>query len=232
VRKTILVTDGAGYVGSHATLVPLEAGHDAVALDNLSNSSSMSLGRVAQICARTPHFIEGNVLDGNMVKQVFAQHPIDAVLHFAGLKADGESVQHPLGYCQNNVAATVQLRPAMADAGVHQLVFSSSGTEYGDAVGMPTREDFPTSIPTNPYGHSKLMVEQVLKDRARLDTRWHIALLRYFNPVGAHSSGLIGDDPNGILGNLPSCISQVAIGKRKVLSVFGGNYPAHDGTDE
>jgi UDP-glucose 4-epimerase len=230
VRKTVLVTGGAGYIGSHATLALLEAGHNVVVLDNLSNSSSVSLRRVEKICARAPYFIEGDVLDRATLKQVFDHHPIDAVLHFAGLKAVGESVLKPLDYYQNNVAGTLQLCRSMAEAGVHQLVFSSSATVYGDPTDVPIREDFPIGIPTNPYGHSKLMAEDVLKDLARSDTRWHIAILRYFNPVGAHPSGLIGEDPNGIPNNLLPYICQVAIGKRKSVSVFGSDYPTRDGT--
>jgi UDP-glucose 4-epimerase len=230
VRKTVLVTGGAGYIGSHATLALLEADHDVVVLDNLSNSSSVSLSRVEKICTRAPRFIEGDVLDRATLKRVFNHNSIDAVLHFAGLKAVGESVLKPLDYYQNNVAGTLQLCRAMADAGVYQLVFSSSATVYGNPSGMPIREDFPTGSPTNPYGHSKLMTESVLKDLARSDKRWHIALLRYFNPVGAHPSGLIGEDPNGVPNNLLPYICQVAIGKRKSLSVFGSDYPTRDGT--
>lgn len=230
MKETILVTGGAGYIGSHATLALLEAGHDVVVLDNLSNSSSASMHRVAKICAKAPQFIQGDIRDGDMLKQVFAEHPVGAVLHFAGLKAVGESVQKPLDYYQNNVVGTLQLCQAMADAKVHRLVFSSSATVYGEPDQMPIREDFPTGVPTNPYGRSKLMVEELLKDLARSDARWRIALLRYFNPVGAHSSGLIGEDPNGIPNNLLPYISQVAIGKLKALSVFGNDYPTRDGT--
>jgi UDP-glucose 4-epimerase len=230
VKNTILVTGGAGYIGSHATLALLEAGHDVVVLDNLSNSSSESLRRVTQICAKTPQFIQGDIRDGEVLKQIFAKHPIESVLHFAGLKAVGESLQKPLYYYQNNVAGSLQLCQAMADAGVFQLVFSSSATVYGEPAQMPIREDFPTGVPTNPYGRSKLMVEELLKDLARSDARWRIALLRYFNPVGAHPSGLIGEDPNGIPNNLLPYISQVAIGKLKALTVFGADYPTRDGT--
>lgn len=230
MKKTILVTGGAGYIGSHATLALLEAGHDVVVLDNLSNSSSESLHRVAQICTKTPQFIQGDIRDGEVLKQIFAKHPIESVLHFAGLKAVGESLQKPLDYYQNNVAGTLQLCQAMADAGVFQLVSSSSATVYGEPARMPIREDFPTGVPTNPYGRSKLMVEEFLKDLARSDARWRIALLRYFNPVGAHPSGLIGEDPNGIPNNLLPYISQVAIGKLKALAVFGADYPTRDGT--
>ena len=230
MSKSILVTGGAGYIGSHTTLALLEAGHNVVVLDNLCNSSSESLKRVAQISGKAPRFIHGDIRDAELLRSVFAGQPIGAVLHFAGLKAVGESVQKPLAYYQNNVAGTLQLCQAMADAGVYQLVFSSSATVYGEPAHMPISEACPTGEPTNPYGRSKLMVEELLQDLARSDARWHIALLRYFNPVGAHPSGLIGEDPNGIPNNLLPYISQVAIGKLKALSVFGNDYPTTDGT--
>ena len=230
MSKSILVTGGAGYIGSHTTLALLQAGHNVVVLDNLCNSSSESLKRVAQISGKAPRFIHGDIRDAELLRSVFAGQPIGAVLHFAGLKAVGESVQKPLAYYQNNVAGTLQLCQAMADAGVHQLVFSSSATVYGEPAHMPISEACPTGAPTNPYGRSKLMVEELLQDLARSDARWRIALLRYFNPVGAHPSGLIGEDPNGIPNNLLPYISQVAIGKLKALSVFGSDYPTTDGT--
>jgi len=230
VSKSILVTGGAGYIGSHTTLALLEAGHNVVVLDNLCNSSSESLKRVAQISGKAPRFIHGDIRDAELLRSVFAEQLIGAVLHFAGLKAVGESVQKPLAYYQNNVAGTLQLCQAMADAGVYQLVFSSSATVYGEPAHMPISEACPTGEPTNPYGRSKLMVEELLQDLARSDARWRIALLRYFNPVGAHPSGLIGEDPNGIPNNLLPYISQVAIGKLKALSVFGSDYPTTDGT--
>jgi UDP-glucose 4-epimerase len=230
MNRSILVTGGAGYIGSHTTLALLEAGYRVVVLDNLSNSSPESLRRVAQICGKTPLFIQGDIRDGSLLSRIFAEQSIDAVLHFAGLKAVGESVQKLLDYYQNNVAGTLQLCQAMAKADVYQLVFSSSATVYGEPTQMPISEVFPTGVPTNPYGRSKLMVEEVLKDLARSDARWRIALLRYFNPVGAHSSGLIGEDPNGIPSNLLPYISQVAIGKLKALSVYGNDYPTQDGT--
>ncbi|TAN12246.1 MAG: UDP-glucose 4-epimerase GalE [Burkholderiaceae bacterium] len=228
--NTILVTGGAGYIGSHTTLALLQAGHDVVVLDNLCNSSLESLARVGRIAGRAPQFVQGDVRDAALLGQVFAQHRIGAVLHFAGLKAVGESVRKPLAYYDNNVAGTVALCGAMRDAGVFQFVFSSSATVYGDVPQMPISEATPTGHPTNPYGRSKLMVEEMLADLARSDARWRIAVLRYFNPVGAHESGLIGEDPNGIPNNLLPYISQVAVGKLRELSVFGDDYPTADGT--
>lgn len=226
----ILVTGGAGYIGSHTTLALLEAGFEVVVLDNLCNSSPESLLRVERICGKAPVFVQGDIRDRALLDELFAAHKIAAVLHFAGLKAVGESVQQPLDYYANNVAGSVTLCQAMAAAGVFHLVFSSSATVYGEPTQMPIREDYPTGLPTNPYGRSKLMVEELLRDLAHSDPRWSIALLRYFNPVGAHVSGLIGEDPNGIPNNLLPYISQVAIGKLKQLSVFGADYPTLDGT--
>lgn len=230
MTNTILVTGGAGYIGSHTTLALLEAGYKVVVLDNLCNSSAESLRRVERICGTAPTFVEGDIRDAALLDSLFATHRVDAVLHFAGLKAVGESVQKPLQYYENNVAGSVTLCQAMARAGVFRLVFSSSATVYGEPAQMPIREDFPTGVPTNPYGRSKLMVEEILGDLARSEPRWSIALLRYFNPVGAHQSGLIGEDPNGIPNNLLPYISQVAIGKLAQLSVFGDDYPTVDGT--
>ena len=226
----ILVTGGAGYIGSHATLALLQSGHEVVVLDNLSNSSPASLARVAQIAGRAAIFVEGDVRDGALVQQLLAEHRVSAVVHFAGLKAVGESVRQPLRYYDNNVAGTVALCQAMAAAAVHRLVFSSSATVYGDCPHMPLSEATPTGRPTNPYGRSKLMVEELLVDVARSDPRWRIAVLRYFNPVGAHPSGLIGEDPSGIPNNLLPYISQVAVGKLKELAVFGNDYATPDGT--
>ena len=226
----ILVTGGAGYIGSHTTLALLEAGFEVVVLDNLCNSSPESLLRVERICGKAPVFVQGDIRDRALLDELFAAHKIGAVLHFAGLKAVGESVQQPLDYYANNVAGSVTLCQAMAAAGVFHLVFSSSATVYGEPTQMPIREDYPTGLPTNPYGRSKLMVEELLRDLAHSDPRWSIALLRYFNPVGAHVSGLIGEDPNGIPNNLLPYVSQVAIGKLKQLSVFGADYPTLDGT--
>lgn len=230
MKSIILVTGGAGYIGSHTTLELLDADYDVVVLDNLSNSSSESLRRVAQICGKTPCFIQGDIRDVDLLNHIFAQYAISAVLHFAGLKAVGESVQKPLDYYQSNVAGTLQLCQTMANAGVYQLVFSSSATVYGEPTCMPISEDCPVGVPTNPYGRSKLMVEDILRDLARSDARWRIASLRYFNPIGAHVSGLIGEDPNGIPNNLLPYVSQVAIGKLKELSVFGNDYHTPDGT--
>lgn len=226
----ILVTGGAGYIGSHTSLALLNAGYEVVVLDNLSNSSAESLRRVEQLAQRKVTFIEGDIRDAALLDQLFAQHSIQAVMHFAGLKAVGESVQLPLRYYDNNVAGSITLVEAMQRAGVKQLVFSSSATVYGEPAQMPISEACPTGLPTNPYGHSKLMVENILKDFAAANPDWRIALLRYFNPVGAHISGQIGEDPNGIPNNLLPYISQVAIGKLAQLSVFGDDYPTPDGT--
>lgn len=226
----ILVTGGAGYIGSHMTLVLLQAGHDVVVLDNLANASEESLRRVTELADKAPVFIEGDIRDRRCLDALFAEHAISDVLHFAGLKAVSESMAEPLRYYENNVAGTLTLCQAMAAAGVFRLVFSSSATVYGDGHLMPIHEQLPTGQPTNPYGTSKLMVENVLQDLARADDRWSIALLRYFNPVGAHASGRIGEDPNGKPNNLVPFIAQVAVGRRDALSVFGNDYPTPDGT--
>lgn len=230
MRETILVTGGAGYIGSHAVLVLLLAGYEVVVLDNLSNSSAESLRRVAELAGRAPLFIRGDIRNGKMLDTLFATHRITAVLHFAGLKAVGESVRKPLEYYETNVGGSVSLYQAMARAGVYRLVFSSSATVYGETSEMPLRESSPTGFPSNPYGRSKLIVEEMLRDLAACDPRWSIALLRYFNPIGAHESGLIGDDPNGIPNNLLPYLSQVAVGRLAQLSVFGDDYPTRDGT--
>ena len=230
MTETILVTGGAGYIGSHTTLALLEAGLRVVVLDNLCNSSIESLHRVERICGKSPLFVQGDICDSALLDHLFHKHRITAVLHFAGLKAVGESVRKPLDYYENNVAGSVTLCQAMARAGIFRLVFSSSATVYGEPAHMPIREDFPTNAPTNPYGRSKLMVEELLRDLAASDPRWSIALLRYFNPVGAHDSGLIGEDPSGIPNNLLPYISQVAVGKLRELAVFGDDYPTRDGT--
>lgn len=230
MTKRILVTGGAGFIGSHTTLALLEVGYEVVVLDNLCNSSQESLLRVARICGKSPLFIQGDIRDRVLLDYLFSTERIDAVLHFAGLKAVGESVQRPLDYYENNVAGSLTLCQAMAKAGVFRLVFSSSATVYGEPPQMPISEVFPTGLPTSPYGRSKLMVEEQLKDLAHSDPRWNIALLRYFNPVGAHATGMIGEDPNGTPNNLLPYISQVAIGKLKQLSVFGSDYPTQDGT--
>ncbi|MGL5418108.1 MAG: UDP-glucose 4-epimerase GalE, partial [Plesiomonas shigelloides] len=225
----ILVTGGAGYIGSHTVLELLNSGNDVVVIDNLCNSSRESLRRVEALTGRSVTFYEADVCDRSALQTIFAQHAIDAVIHFAGLKAVGESTQIPLKYYQNNIAATLVLCEEMERAGVFRLVFSSSATVYGDPHTVPIQEHFPTSA-TNPYGRSKLMVEEMLRDIIAADPRWSVVLLRYFNPVGAHISGQIGEDPNGIPNNLLPYIAQVAIGRLKQLSVFGNDYPTPDGT--
>ncbi|MBV2179677.1 MAG: UDP-glucose 4-epimerase GalE [Castellaniella sp.] len=226
----LLITGGAGYIGSHTVLELLAAGQDMLVLDNLSNSSRESLSRVAALTGREPGFIEGDIRDRALLDRLFADHDITGVVHFAGLKAVGESVREPLRYYDNNVTGTIALCEAMGAAGVHRLVFSSSATVYGNPDRMPIGEDCPTGQPTNPYGRSKLMVEEILRDTAATDPRWSIALLRYFNPVGAHASGRIGEDPHGIPNNLLPYISQVAVGRLERVSVFGNDYPTPDGT--
>ena len=230
MTSTILVTGGAGYIGSHTLVELASAGFDFVVLDNLCNSSSVSLERVQAITGKSVEFVQGDIRDAGLLQQVFARYPISAVVHFAGLKAVGESVAQPLRYYDNNVHGSQVLLQAMADAGVFNMVFSSSATVYGDPGEMPISEQCPVGCPTNPYGRSKLMVEDILRDLALSDPRWRVAVLRYFNPVGAHESGAIGEDPNGIPNNLLPFITQVAVGKLPQLSVFGGDYPTHDGT--
>jgi UDP-glucose 4-epimerase len=228
--KKILVTGGAGYIGSHTTLALLHDGYDVVVLDNLCNSSAESLKRVPHLAGRSPVFVQGDIRDRTVLDRLFAEHSVDAVLHFAGLKAVGESVAQPLRYYDNNVHGSQVLLQACADARVFSFVFSSSATVYGEPAQMPISEACPVGQPTNPYGRSKLMVEDILRDVAASDPRWRIAILRYFNPVGAHESGLIGEDPNGIPNNLLPYIAQVAVGKLSELAVFGNDYPTPDGT--
>ena len=225
----ILVTGGTGYIGSHTVVELLAAGKDVLILDNYANSSPKVLERIAKICGRAPAFREGDIRDVDGLRALFAAHRIEAVIHFAGLKAVGESVEQPLTYYDNNVNGTLCLLQAMRQAGVRRLVFSSSATVYGDPHRVPIREDFPLQA-TNPYGRSKLMVEEMLRDLQRAEADWQIAILRYFNPVGAHPSGLIGENPNGIPNNLMPFVAQVAVGKRAQLSVFGNDYPTPDGT--
>ncbi len=225
----VLVTGGAGYIGSHTCLELLAAGHQVVVVDNLANSKEEALCRVQELAGRSLAFERADIRDRSLLAEVFARHTVDAVIHFAGLKAVGESVREPLRYYETNVAGTVALAETMAAAGVRLLVFSSSATVYGDPATVPIREDFPLG-PTNPYGRSKGMVEQVLADLAATDPDWRIALLRYFNPVGAHPSGRIGEDPNGIPNNLMPFIAQVAVGRLPELAVFGDDYPTPDGT--
>ena len=228
----VLVTGGTGYIGSHTCVELIEAGHTPVVLDNLCNSSAESLRRVAQItgCADIP-FIQGDVSDEAVLHQVFTQHPdIQCVIHFAGLKAVGESVALPLQYYRNNLQTTMALCHVMEQYGVKKIIFSSSATVYSADNEMPLREDSKTGDCSNPYGWTKYMCEQILRDVANADPQWSVVLLRYFNPVGAHPSGLIGEHPNGIPNNLMPFITQTALGKREKLSVFGNDYPTPDGT--
>lgn len=225
----ILVTGGAGYIGSHTCVELLNAGFDVVVLDNFSNSKSISLKRVEAITEKKLQFKQGDVRDRNILRALFSEQAIDAVIHFAGLKAVGESVKLPLKYYDNNVSGSVALLEVMAEFGVKSFVFSSSATVYDAPGDKPIQEDFPLK-PTNPYGQSKLMVEQILRDFAVSDANWRIAILRYFNPVGAHDSGMIGEDPSGIPNNLMPFVSQVAVGRLQQLSVFGNDYPTPDGT--
>ncbi|MDX2322620.1 MAG: UDP-glucose 4-epimerase GalE [Moritella sp.] len=226
---TILVTGGAGYIGSHTVLELLNSNQDVVVIDNLCNSSEESLKRVKAITGKSVTFYQGDVLDSELLNRIFTTHDITAVIHFAGLKAVGESNQIPLTYYRNNIAATVNILEVMTAHNVKNFVFSSSATVYGDPASVPIDESFPTSA-TNPYGRSKLMVEEILADLYNSDNSWNIARLRYFNPVGSHQSGLIGEDPNDIPNNLMPYISQVAVGKLVQLSVFGDDYATVDGT--
>jgi UDP-glucose 4-epimerase len=225
----VLVTGGAGYIGSHTCVELLTAGHEVVVVDNLVNSKAEALHRVQAIAGRTLTFVEADLRETAALDALFRAHDFDAVIHFAGLKAVGESTEIPLAYYDNNINATLSLCQAMAEAGVRALVFSSSATVYGDPASVPIREDFPLSA-TNPYGRTKLFIEEILRDLHRAEPAWNIALLRYFNPVGAHASGRIGEDPNGIPNNLMPYIAQVAVGKRPHLNVFGDDYPTPDGT--
>jgi len=225
----VLVSGGAGYIGSHTCVELLEAGYQLMVIDNLSNSKEEALRRVAHITGREPGFLCADLRDQAALQTLFRDHDFDAVIHFAGLKAVGESTQIPLEYYENNIGGTITLCKIMAEAGVKNIVFSSSATVYGDTSSAPIREDFPTSA-TNPYGRSKLFVEQILRDLYLSDNKWNVALLRYFNPVGAHRSGRIGEDPNGIPNNLMPCIAQVATGRRSRLQVFGDDYDTPDGT--
>ena len=228
----ILVTGGAGYIGSHTCVELLNAGHEVVVFDNLSNSSDESLNRVQRLANKTLAFVKADIRNEAALDQVFQNHQIDAVIHFAGLKAVGESQQIPWKYFDHNIAGSIQLVKAMEKAGVFTLVFSSSATVYGELNPSPYQEDMSLSLPNNNYGYSKLVIEQMLQQLAQADTRWSIALLRYFNPVGAHQSGQIGEDPQGIPNNLMPYVTQVAVGRHEKLSIFGNDYPTSDGTCE
>lgn len=226
----ILVTGGAGYIGSHTCVELLNAGYEVIVLDNLCNSAAESLNRVQQLTRKSLTFVEGDIRDVQLLDQVFQQNSIDAVIHFAGLKAVGESQQIPLAYFDNNIAGSISLVQAMQRAQVFKLVFSSSATVYGENNPSPLNEEMPTGMPTNNYGYTKLIVEQLLEKLSVADKRWSIALLRYFNPVGAHKSGQIGEDPQGIPNNLMPFVTQVAVGRREKLSIFGHDYDTVDGT--
>ena len=225
----ILITGGAGYIGSHTAVELMQAGHEVVIVDNLCNSSIQVLDRLEQLCGPRFHFVQADVRDGAALDRIFTGHSIDGVIHFAGLKAGGESVAQPVRYFDNNVGSTLALLQAMDRANVRRIVFSSSATVYGDPDTVPITESSKLQV-TNPYGRTKLMCEDILRDLQAADPRWQVAILRYFNPVGAHESGLIGEHPNGIPNNLMPFITQVAVGKREFLSIFGNDYPTPDGT--
>jgi len=225
----VLVTGGAGYIGSHTVLLLLEAGYEVIVLDNFSNASAESIHRVEVLTGKSVILIKGDIRIKEDLEKIFDMHTIDAVIHFAGLKAVGESVEEPLRYYENNVYGTVVLCEVMAEYGCKSIIFSSSATVYGEPHTVPIKEEFPLSA-TNPYGRSKLMVEEILRDLYVSDPAWKVVLLRYFNPVGAHPSGFIGEDPNGIPNNLMPFIAQTAVGKRETLRIFGDDYPTHDGT--
>ena len=227
----VLVTGGAGYIGSHTVLALLQSGNDVIVVDNFSNSSAESLNRVSRIAGRSPLVIEGNITDVGNIEKIFAENTdISSVIHFAALKAVGESTQHPLKYYHNNVTGSVILLDAMQRAGVKNLVFSSSCTVYGEPEKVPISESFPVGSASSPYGRTKYMMEEIIKDYAKSAPTFCCAVLRYFNPVGAHSSGEIGEDPNGIPDNLVPFVCQVATGKLEKLKVFGNDYPTPDGT--
>lgn len=226
---TILVTGGAGFIGSHTCVELLNAGHDVVVVDNFANSKPESLRRIQQITGRELKFYETDLLDYEGTAKIFKENKIDAVVHFAGLKAVGESVRKPLEYYKNNIGGTLELLRAMKENNCKTLVFSSSATVYGMNNPVPYKEEYPTSA-TNPYGYTKVMIEQILRDMFTADPEWSVVLLRYFNPIGAHESGLIGEDPNGIPNNLLPYVAQVAVGKLEKLSVYGNDYDTPDGT--
>ena len=226
----ILVTGGAGYIGSHTCVELLNAGYEVVVLDNLYNSCSEALDRVEEITGKKIKFYEADLLHRTAVEEVFESEHIDSVIHFAGLKAVGESVAKPLEYYHNNITGTLILCDVMRKHGVKNIIFSSSATVYGDPAFIPITEECPKGKITNPYGQTKGMLEQILTDLHVADPEWNVVLLRYFNPIGAHKSGRIGEDPKGIPNNLVPYIAQVAVGKRECLGVFGNDYPTHDGT--
>jgi UDP-glucose 4-epimerase len=225
----MLVTGGAGYIGSHTVVQLLNSGQEVMVLDNLSNSKFLAIDKIEKITRHRPKFVQGDIRDRNLLKKIFSDNLIQSVIHFAALKAVGESVSHPLNYYENNVSGTIILLEEMNHVGVKKIIFSSSATVYGNPHYLPCDELHPTS-PTNPYGQTKLIIENILKDLVNADKNWSVGLLRYFNPVGAHISGLIGEDPSGIPNNLTPYISQVAIGKRQKLFIFGDNYDTIDGT--
>jgi UDP-glucose 4-epimerase len=224
-----LVTGGAGYIGTHACVELLSAGHEVVVIDNLQNSSRAAIERVSHITGATVPFFHADIRDSSALDRIFATHRVDSVMHFAGLKAVGESVAKPLAYYENNVGGTLTLLEAMGKRGVHSMVFSSSATVYGSPESVPIQESAGFSA-ANPYGRTKVMIEEILRDLAEAQASWRVAVLRYFNPVGAHESGLIGEDPKGIPNNLMPFISQVAVGRREYLSVWGNDYDTPDGT--
>ncbi|WP_289423718.1 UDP-glucose 4-epimerase GalE, partial [Faecalibaculum rodentium] len=226
----ILVTGGAGYIGSHTAVELLNSGHEVIVADNLSNSSEKALDRVKEITGKDLRFYNVDLRDKDALQDLFDKEDIDAVIHFAGLKAVGESVSKPIEYYQNNIGGTLNLVEAMRDHGVKNIIFSSSATVYGDPAEIPITENCPKGVCTNPYGWSKWMLEQVLTDLHTADPEWNVVLLRYFNPIGAHESGLIGEDPKGIPNNLLPYVAQVAVGKLKEVGVFGDDYPTPDGT--
>lgn len=226
----VLVTGGAGFIGSHTVVALMAAGHDPVIADNLSNSRRSVIKRIGQITGEEPEFFEADVRDGIAMRKVLGQHTFDACIHFAALKAVGESVERPLLYYDNNVGGTFALLEALTEFGVDRFVFSSSATVYGEPTELPLRETMPIGTATNPYGWTKIMMEQILRDVQTAEPGWSVTLLRYFNPVGAHPSGLIGEDPNGVPNNLMPYVAKVAAGELPRLKVYGGDYPTPDGT--